>query len=178
MFENFKEVFSFLGQVEIEGKKVIVEYDQDDKSLRLGGLTLTEASRILSQLTTPGYSVSVKVPETAPVTVLNAPIPESKTKADIEEIVVQVQPDPVEQAERAAIEAEAGTTNYLTPEIKGAATVREVILLLADMGVRDEQKFVSICEQIKPHVAPLAALTHNFEARITRLVTSLDGVLA
>ena len=190
MFENFKEVFSFSGQIEIEGKNVIAEYDADNKSLRLGALTLTDASRILAQLTTKAYyAPTVSVPEhvltvagpTVDLVDLPPPEPEGHYKKAKRKVAVEVVPDPVEQEERAAIEAEvsvtsAAVTNYLTPEIKNASTLREVILLLADNGVRKEEDFLRICEEIKPHVTPLKQLNSEFGARVSRILASLDGI--
>ncbi len=189
MFENFKEVFSFSGQVQIDGKNVLAEYDSDSKSLRLGALTLTDASHILNRLTvvTSHYTVSVTTPETKPAVVMDLvdlPPPEPEGYYKTKKPKIEIVPDPVEVEERAAIEAEAAipavtpaaANDYLTPEITAAATLREVILMLADKGVREEADFIRICDEIRPQVAALKQFNTGVGPRISRILASIDGM--
>ena len=193
----FKEMRSFDGVIEFNGGTVNVEFSS--AGLFLKNLSSEAAFAILEQIT--GKKTSFTIPTvttpfvqtgtfspTVTLTTTNdtivyvtdhqdppQPMAPPKKREPVKVEVTVADPTPVEiPVVNLAAPVETTADDLYDPTMNNVGTLKELIILLADKGLRTEEQVMNAIEQLKDKVDLLKVTKTNLESRVSRILTTLD----
>lgn len=179
----FKELRAFQGTVVINGSPVEVEFTSS--GLYICNISAAEAFDVLERLTGSKASLVSELQTQPSVT---------KTTEDVVVYVTEHQDipqpmDPPKKRESKKAEAEiveeapapapvvetvTKSDDLFDPTMNNVGTLKELIIILADKGLKTEEQFISAINSLEERVDLLKHMQTNRDSRVSRIVATLD----